>query len=98
MPTTPSMFDSVDTIYTLVRIAHPEPDSDTRIVEVTVQMGQKSKRFSHKIPVDRYSPESSVIRAVAAALGDLERHQGTIGREVIGAILGEQFRMYVEPF
>ncbi len=48
--------------------------------------------------VDRYSPEHSVVRALAGALEDLDAMQTTPDLQEFGLILERNLEKYAEPF
>lgn len=80
---------------TLHELDHVE--ADVRKVSIRVkETGRRS--VSAHVVISKYSPEDSVMTALAATMRSLAGLQKTITSSVLKEVFEEAVRLYVEPF
>jgi hypothetical protein len=98
MSISPDLFNSVQPPSVWVTLGGLESaEHDERLVTLRVQ-AVGSRSVSASVPISRYSPEHTIMRAMADVMMSLEAAQAPVGREKLQELMVHSIQLYVDPF
>jgi hypothetical protein len=94
-----NLFETVEPPLVVITLSEllSGPLDEGRHVTMRIKPAGRKSMTCTKV-VDRYSPEHSLVRALAGALEDLEAMQSTPDLQEFGRILEANLEKYAEPF